>query len=116
MPTAPAPVTVEKWMTTDVMTVQPDMPLDAVYRIMAIQDIRHMPVVKEGRAVGAGHERGCDAGANAGASGTPRPESAPIPGRDRRHDIPHYHSGHGLGRFGHSSALAPQSVGAGRGE
>ena len=52
MPTAPAPVTVEKWMTTDVMTVQPDMPLDAVYRIMAIQDIRHMPVVKEGELLG----------------------------------------------------------------
>jgi CBS domain-containing protein/GNAT superfamily N-acetyltransferase len=52
MPISEPPVTVEKWMTKDLMTVQPDTPLDSVYRIMAIRDIRHMPIVKEGQFLG----------------------------------------------------------------
>ncbi len=47
-----APVPVQHWMTKDLMTIQPDTPLDAVYRIMAIRDIRHMPVVKDGELLG----------------------------------------------------------------
>lgn len=52
MSSSPAPVPVQRWMTKDLMTIQPDTPLDAVYRIMAIRDIRHMPVVKDGELLG----------------------------------------------------------------
>lgn len=45
-------IPVAQWMTKDLMTIQPHTPLDSVYRIMAIRDIRHMPVVKDNELLG----------------------------------------------------------------
>ncbi len=43
---------VEKWMTSDVVTVDSSLPLIEAYRIFHDYEIRHLPVVEEGRLIG----------------------------------------------------------------
>ena len=45
-------ITIQKLMTTDVITVQEDTPLEEAARIMADHKITGLPVVREGRLVG----------------------------------------------------------------
>lgn len=44
--------TVDEFMTAEVFTVPPDMPLQEAAREMAVRWIRHLPVVKDGRLAG----------------------------------------------------------------
>jgi CBS domain-containing protein/RimJ/RimL family protein N-acetyltransferase len=44
--------TVREWMSTPPLTITADTTLDEAYKIMAIRDIRHLPVVENGRLVG----------------------------------------------------------------
>jgi len=43
---------IKDWMTTDVATVSPDDPVTMAIRLMREKDIRHLPVVENGRLVG----------------------------------------------------------------
>ena len=43
---------VESWMTRDVVTVSPSLPLIEAYRFFHDYEIRHLPVVEEGELVG----------------------------------------------------------------
>ena len=43
---------VKDWMTTDVITIQSDATLPRAKRLMRGHDIRHLPVVDDGRLVG----------------------------------------------------------------
>lgn len=43
---------VKDWMTTDIVTAPPEMPLPEANRLMAEKRIRRLPVVKEGRLMG----------------------------------------------------------------
>jgi acetoin utilization protein AcuB len=43
---------VESWMTRDVVTVSPSLPLIDAYRLFHDYEIRHLPVVHEGELVG----------------------------------------------------------------
>ena len=44
--------TVDEFMTADVYTVPPDMPLQEAAREMAVRWIRHLPVVQDGKLAG----------------------------------------------------------------
>jgi CBS domain-containing protein len=44
--------TVDEFMTGDLYTVRPDMPLQEAAREMAVRWIRHLPVVKDGELLG----------------------------------------------------------------
>jgi CBS domain-containing protein len=43
---------VRQWMTTDPVTVEPDLPLEEALAIMFDHHFRHLPVVKDGRPLG----------------------------------------------------------------
>jgi CBS domain-containing protein len=43
---------VRQWMTTEVVTIDPDTPLAEAARIMFENHFRHLPVVKDGRPLG----------------------------------------------------------------
>lgn len=43
---------VRQWMTADPVTIEPDLTIDEAARIMFDHNFRHLPVVKDGRALG----------------------------------------------------------------
>jgi CBS domain-containing protein len=43
---------VRQWMTADVVTVPPSMPVEEATRLMLDRNFRHLPVVEEGRPIG----------------------------------------------------------------
>jgi CBS domain-containing protein len=43
---------VRQWMTTDPVTVEPDLPVEEALSMMFARHFRHLPVVKDGRALG----------------------------------------------------------------
>lgn len=50
-------LTVEKFTTPEPITVSEDMSIDDLQRLMATNDIRHLPVVREERVVGVISDR-----------------------------------------------------------
>jgi CBS domain-containing protein len=43
---------VRQWMTTDPVTIEPDLPIEEALEIMFSRHFRHLPVVKDGRPLG----------------------------------------------------------------
>jgi CBS domain-containing protein len=43
---------VRQWMTEDPVTIDPEMPVEEALEIMFSHHFRHLPVVKDGRALG----------------------------------------------------------------
>ena len=43
---------VRQWMTPDPVTIEPDVEVDEAARIMFAHNVRHLPVVKDGRPLG----------------------------------------------------------------
>jgi acetoin utilization protein AcuB len=45
-------VTVSRWMTRTVITIDQDDPVSLAFHLLLVNDIRHLPVVSQGRPVG----------------------------------------------------------------
>ncbi|HET7571112.1 MAG TPA: CBS domain-containing protein [Gaiellaceae bacterium] len=43
---------VRQWMTPDVVTIEPDLPIEQATKIMLEHNFRHLPVVRDGRPLG----------------------------------------------------------------
>jgi CBS domain-containing protein len=43
---------VRQWMTTEPVTIEPDLPVEDALEIMFSRHFRHLPVVKDGRPLG----------------------------------------------------------------
>lgn len=50
--TRAAEARVRQWMTADPLTIEPETTVDEAARIMFDHNFRHLPVVKDGRALG----------------------------------------------------------------
>jgi CBS domain-containing protein len=48
----PAEARVRQWMTMDPVTIEPETTIEDAARIMFDHNFRHLPVVKDGRALG----------------------------------------------------------------
>jgi CBS domain-containing protein len=81
----PATIAVSDIMTTDVLTVPPEMTLHEAARHMASRWIRHLPVVRDGKVVGVVSQRDL---VGVFAALAQDPEGVPLPAddmvRDRR--------------------------------